>query len=92
MTATTWPTMSCRKLQDPLSRVNGVGDTQVFGSQYAMRIWVDPLKLNNFALTMADVTRRGDRAERAGLGRPDRRAAGAQGADAQRDRLGRSRG
>ncbi|MEP6784428.1 MAG: efflux RND transporter permease subunit [Sphingomonadales bacterium] len=44
------------KLQDPLSRVDGVGDTQVFGSQYAMRIWVDPLKLNNYALTMADIT------------------------------------
>ncbi|UVO51509.1 efflux RND transporter permease subunit [Sphingomonas sp. SUN019] len=44
------------RLQDPLSRVSGVGDTQVFGSQYAMRIWVDPLKLNNFALTMTDVT------------------------------------
>ncbi|WP_174285264.1 efflux RND transporter permease subunit [Sphingomonas bacterium] len=43
------------KLQDPLARVNGVGDTQVFGSQYAMRIWVDPLKLNNFALTMVDI-------------------------------------
>jgi HAE1 family hydrophobic/amphiphilic exporter-1/multidrug efflux pump len=44
------------KLQDPLARVNGVGDTQVFGSQYAMRIWVDPVKLNNYALTMTDVT------------------------------------
>ncbi len=44
------------KLQDPLSRVNGVGDTLVIGSQYAMRIWVDPLKLNNYALTMADIT------------------------------------
>jgi len=44
------------KIQDPLSRVTGVGDTQLFGSQYAMRIWVDPLKLNNFQLTMADVT------------------------------------
>ncbi|KQM65686.1 multidrug transporter [Sphingomonas sp. Leaf17] len=44
------------KLQDPLSRVTGVGDTQVFGSQYAMRIWVDPIKLNGFSLTMADVT------------------------------------
>ena len=43
------------KLQDPLARVNGVGDTQVFGSQYAMRIWVDPLKLNNYALTMEDI-------------------------------------
>ena len=43
------------RLQDPLSRTAGVGDTQVFGSQYAMRIWVDPLKLNNFALTMDDI-------------------------------------
>ena len=43
------------RLQDPLARTKGVGDTQVFGSQYAMRIWVDPLKLNNFALTMDDI-------------------------------------
>ena len=44
------------KLQDPLARVAGVGDTQLFGSQYAMRVWVDPLKLNTYALTMTDVT------------------------------------
>jgi HAE1 family hydrophobic/amphiphilic exporter-1/multidrug efflux pump len=44
------------KIADPLSRVAGVGDTQIFGSQYAMRIWVDPIKLNNYALTMSDVT------------------------------------
>ncbi|HJO64725.1 MAG TPA: efflux RND transporter permease subunit [Sphingomonas sanguinis] len=44
------------RISDPLSRVTGVGDTQIFGSQYAMRIWVDPIKLNNYALTMADVT------------------------------------
>ncbi|WP_294232857.1 efflux RND transporter permease subunit [uncultured Sphingomonas sp.] len=44
------------RVSDPLSRVSGVGDTQLFGSQYAMRIWVDPIKLNNYALTMADVT------------------------------------
>ena len=43
------------KIQDPLSRVTGVGDTTVFGSQYAMRIWVDPYKLNNYALTVGDV-------------------------------------
>ncbi|MEG3174686.1 efflux RND transporter permease subunit [Sphingomonas sp. RB3P16] len=43
------------KIQDPLSRVSGVGDTQVFGAQYAMRIWVDPLKLNSYALTIGDV-------------------------------------
>jgi multidrug efflux pump len=44
------------KLQDPLSRSPGVGDTQVFGSQYAMRIWVDPVKLQSYQLTMGDVT------------------------------------
>jgi multidrug efflux pump len=43
-------------LQDPLSRVPGVGAAQVFGSQYAMRIWLDPFKLNSFQLTPADVT------------------------------------
>src|SRR5690242_2983428 len=44
------------KLQDPISRVNGVGELQVFGSQYAMRIWVDPIKLESYGLTIADVT------------------------------------
>ncbi|MGE4411100.1 MAG: efflux RND transporter permease subunit [Sphingobium sp.] len=43
------------RIQDQLSRVNGVGDTQIFGSQYAMRIWVDPLKLNGVQLTLDDV-------------------------------------
>ena len=43
------------KVVDPISRVNGVGDTQVFGSQYAMRIWLDPYKLNNFKLMPSDV-------------------------------------
>ena len=43
-------------LQDPISRVPGVGDLQVFGSQYAMRIWLDPDKLNAFKLTPLDVT------------------------------------
>ncbi|MCU1719470.1 efflux RND transporter permease subunit [Pseudomonas sp. 5P_3.1_Bac2] len=42
-------------LQDPLSRTKGVGDFQVFGTQYAMRIWLDPAKLTNFALTPVDV-------------------------------------
>ena len=44
------------RLQDPLSRVSGVGDTQSFGSQYAMRIWIDPVKLSSFKLTISDVT------------------------------------
>ncbi|MBV2134009.1 efflux RND transporter permease subunit [Pseudomonas sp. MAP12] len=42
-------------IQDPLSRTKGVGDFQVFGAQYSMRIWLDPAKLNNFQLTPVDV-------------------------------------
>jgi len=41
---------------DPLSRVSGVGSIQVFGSQYAMRIWLDPNKLDTYRLTPADIT------------------------------------
>jgi hydrophobe/amphiphile efflux-1 (HAE1) family protein len=43
-------------IQDPLSRVPGVGEIQSFGTQYAMRIWLDPGKLNNFRLMPSDVT------------------------------------
>ena len=43
-------------VQDPISRTAGVGDYQLFGAQYAMRIWLDPAKLNNFGLTAADVS------------------------------------
>ncbi|MGH8444122.1 MAG: efflux RND transporter permease subunit, partial [Solimonas sp.] len=42
-------------VQDPISRTKGVGDYQVFGSQYAMRIWMDPAKLNSYGLTPVDV-------------------------------------
>ncbi len=42
-------------VQDSLSRVTGVGEVQVFGAPYAMRIWLDPDKLNNFKLTPGDV-------------------------------------
>ncbi len=42
-------------VQDPISRTAGVGDFQVFGAQFAMRIWLDPAKLVNFGLTPADV-------------------------------------
>ncbi|MBB3589105.1 efflux RND transporter permease subunit [Sphingomonas sp. BK481] len=44
------------KLQDPLSRIKGVGDTQVFGAQYSMRIWVDPFKMSNLGVTVTDIT------------------------------------
>ncbi|MFZ6049209.1 efflux RND transporter permease subunit [Pseudomonas sp. CR3202] len=42
-------------IQDPISRTKGVGDFQVFGAQYAMRIWLDPARLNNYQLTPVDV-------------------------------------
>lgn len=40
---------------DPLSRVPGVGSIQVFGSQYSMRIWLDPNKLDAYKLTPSDI-------------------------------------
>jgi len=43
-------------VQDPVSRLDGVGNINVFGTQYAMRIWLDPSKLNSFSLTPVDVT------------------------------------
>ena len=42
-------------VQEALSRVEGVGDTTLFGSQYAMRVWLNPDKLINFNLTPLDV-------------------------------------
>jgi hydrophobe/amphiphile efflux-1 (HAE1) family protein len=42
-------------VQDAISRVTGVGDTQLFGNQYAMRIWLDPNKLAKYKLTPLDV-------------------------------------
>jgi hypothetical protein len=41
---------------DPLGRVNGVGQVQVFGSQYAMRVWLDPAKMAAVKLMPSDVT------------------------------------
>ncbi|PSV33845.1 efflux RND transporter permease subunit [Photobacterium sp. GB-210] len=40
---------------DPMSRVPGVGEITTFGAQYAMRIWLDPLKLTKYNLTSIDV-------------------------------------
>src|SRR6266403_5668847 len=42
-------------VQDPISRTQGVGDFTLFGTQYAMRIWLDPAKLTNYGLTPVDV-------------------------------------
>ncbi|NOL48920.1 multidrug efflux RND transporter permease subunit [Pelistega europaea] len=44
-----------RNIQNPISRVKGVGKFQLFGAERAMRIWVDPQKLTAYDLTMADV-------------------------------------
>jgi len=43
-------------VQDAISRVDGVGEVVVFGSQYAMRVWLDPAKLNKYKLATSDVT------------------------------------
>ncbi|MDK2776052.1 MAG: efflux RND transporter permease subunit [Pseudomonadota bacterium] len=43
-------------IKDPLSRTSGVGELRIFGSQYAMRIWLQPEKLNAYNLTPVDVT------------------------------------
>ncbi|MBL4741940.1 MAG: hydrophobe/amphiphile efflux-1 family RND transporter, partial [Idiomarina sp.] len=42
-------------LQDPISRTTGVGNVQLFGAPYAMRIWVDPAAMVNYGLSMAEV-------------------------------------
>ncbi|WNL47062.1 efflux RND transporter permease subunit [Dyella sp. BiH032] len=43
------------QLVDPLSRVAGVGNIEVFGSKYAMRVWLDPNKLDTYKLTPTEV-------------------------------------
>lgn len=45
------------KLQDSIARSNGVGDFIVLGSEYGMRIWLDPAKLYQFQLVPSDVTK-----------------------------------
>lgn len=42
-------------IKDPISRTEGVGNVQLFGAQYAMRIWLNPDKLNSYQLTPGDV-------------------------------------
>ncbi|MET3759647.1 efflux RND transporter permease subunit [Sphingomonas sp. UYEF23] len=43
-------------LQDTIGRIKGVGDINVFGAQYAMRIWLDPNKLASYSLIPSDIT------------------------------------
>ncbi|WP_439503310.1 efflux RND transporter permease subunit [Methylophaga sp.] len=42
-------------IEEPLSRVDGVGQIQSFGSEHAMRIWLDPRSMNNFNITALDI-------------------------------------
>ncbi|MDD3816396.1 MAG: efflux RND transporter permease subunit, partial [Desulfocapsaceae bacterium] len=42
-------------IEQVLARVPGVGEVEVFSTQYAMRIWINPDKLNDYSLTMDDV-------------------------------------
>ena len=43
-------------IEPRLSRIPGVGEVNVMGADYSMRIWLDPLKMAQYALTPADVT------------------------------------
>jgi len=40
---------------DPISRTSGVGDVQLFGAQFAMRVWLDPARLASYRVTTGDV-------------------------------------
>ncbi|NVN44508.1 efflux RND transporter permease subunit [Asaia siamensis] len=42
-------------IADPLSRVTGVGDHTLFGTEYAMRVWMDPNKLYKYSLNVSDI-------------------------------------
>lgn len=42
--------------EDPVQRTDGVGSINIFGTEYAMRIWLDPEKLFQYQLTSSDVT------------------------------------
>ncbi|MBQ9275879.1 MAG: efflux RND transporter permease subunit [Succinivibrio sp.] len=43
-------------IKEKVARIDGVGDCFVFGSEYAMRIWVDPLKMSDLSITVSDIT------------------------------------
>ena len=51
-----WPTTPTINLNDPIARLYGVGQTQVFGAgQYAMRLWVKPDQLAKLGITVTDI-------------------------------------
>ena len=42
-------------IKDPIGRIEGVGDTTLFGAQYGMRIWLDPARMEQYRLNPSDV-------------------------------------
>ncbi len=55
MSATDLADYNSSVMRDPISRLPGVGEIQTFGTQYAMRIWLDPDKLTKYRLATSDV-------------------------------------
>ncbi len=41
--------------KEPISRLDGVGEVQVFGAEYSMRIWIDPIKLSKYAISASEL-------------------------------------
>ena len=74
-TMSTFPTSSLPRCRIRSAACPAWAMSQVFGAQYAMRIWLDPFKLHNFGAAAVRRLRRRPGPECPGLGRPDRRAA-----------------
>ena len=66
-------------LEKVLARVPGVGEVEIFGSEYAMRVWLNPDKLTDYHLTVEDVIAALQGLQRGGFRRPVRRGAGGEG-------------
>ena len=66
-------------LEKVLARVPGVGEVEIFGSRYAMRVWLNPDKLTDYHLTVEDVIAALRGLQRGGFRRPVRRGAGGGG-------------
>jgi len=41
--------------KEPISRIEGVGTVQVFGSEYAMRVWIDPNKMSKYSISASEL-------------------------------------
>ena len=48
--------LAAQMIEDPVKRTPGVGSISTFGSGYAMRIWLDPMKMTQYQVTPADIT------------------------------------